>query len=277
MRLRVAFLSCTIAAAGALAAAPATAGDIPTSCKIKLVNEHGTPNGDTYTVNVVSGPALSSCNSPSGQCTAISYQVTGSVVPERIGVLEGVGVVSADGGASNIVHPPCHGDKSTELGKNSCHEQAIGVVPDGSTTNLKVTLDGARSTSPTSLVVVKGLFSGTCVIEGTGLDDSAGPFQNVFKIETNVFEGCAVTFKFDSSGNVVSAVNDPKQSDPTAVCSPLVTTTIDKLTVTLDIPGQGPTALGAGQFGDGYISSGSASCTSRVVAGRVYTWGAPCP
>jgi hypothetical protein len=277
MRSTVAFLSCTLAAAAVLAAAPVMAADIPTSCTIKLADEHGTPNGDTYSVSVVSGPSLSSCNAPSGQCTSIQYSVSGKVTPERIGVLEGVGVVSADGGSTNIIHPPCHGDKSTELGKNSCHEQAIGFVPDGGTTNLKLTLDGQRSTSPTSLVVVKGKFSGTCVIEGTGLDDSAGPFQNVSKVETNIFEGCAVTFKFDASGNVVSAVNDPKQSDPNADCSPLITTTVDKLTVTLDIPGMGTQTLGAGQFGDGYISTGSASCTSRVVAGRVYTWGKPCP
>jgi hypothetical protein len=48
--------------------------------------------------------------------------------------------------------------------------------------------------------------------------------------------------------------------------------TVDKLKVTLD-----GVDLGSGQFGSGYVSSGSASCTTRIIGGRLYTWGSPCP
>jgi hypothetical protein len=37
------------------------------------------------------------------------------------------------------------------------------------------------------------------------------------------------------------------------------------------------TTLGKGKFGDGYISTGGDSCTTRVIGGKVYTWGTPCP
>ena len=36
-------------------------------------------------------------------------------------------------------------------------------------------------------------------------------------------------------------------------------------------------SLGEGQFGEGYVSSGTNSCTTRIIGGRVYTWGNPCP
>jgi hypothetical protein len=48
---------------------------------------------------------------------------------------------------------------------------------------------------------------------------------------------------------------------------------VDQLT--LFVPGPGN--VGVPKFGDGYVSSGTNSCMTRIIGGRVYSWGAPCP
>jgi hypothetical protein len=279
MRLNKAFLSCTlVAAAGLLAARPAMTADIPTSCKLYLLTDKGHPEEKhPWFVNVSSGPSFVSCNSPSGQCTEIEYEISGLFPADRFAVLEGVDVMFVNGGGQTQSYAPCAGDPFTGIGKHACHEQAVAISPSGPVTKLKIGLDGQRKTSPTSIVVQKGDDTRACLIEGIGVDDGAAPSQSLQTVETKVFEGCAVTFKFDSAGNVLSAANDVKHSDPGATCTPLIITTVDKLSLTLDIPGVGSQSLGLAQFGDGYISTGSASCTSRVIGGKVYTWGKPCP
>jgi hypothetical protein len=279
MRLNMAFLSCTlVAAAGSLAAGPLMAANMPTSCKLYLQNDKGGPEEKHFwVVNVSSGPSFVSCESPSGQCTEIEYEISGTMVADRFAVLEGVDVMFMNGGGATQSYAPCAGDPVTQIGKHACHEQAVAILPSGPVTKLKIGLDGQRKPSPTSIAVQKGDDTRACLIEGIGVDDGAAPLQSLQTLETKVFEGCAVTFKFDSAGNVLSAANDVKLSKPEAHCTPLIITTVDKLSLTLDIPGMGSQSLGLAQIGDGYISSGSASCTSRVIGGKVYTWGSPCP
>ena len=100
------------------------------------------------------------------------------------------------------------------------------------------------------------------------------PFAALKRAETIVFKGCAVTFKYVlATGAVESAVLDPSESDHHANCSDLVVSSADKLSLSLDGVGD----LGIAKFGEGYISSGSDSCTTRVILGTLYTWGSPCP
>jgi hypothetical protein len=108
------------------------------------------------------------------------------------------------------------------------------------------------------------------------------PFQQAQKNETVNFKGCAVTFVYDVlTGSVLSAALDPAQSTKPACpagvnndqcCAFNGGEDVSHLELTLN--GQ---PLGSGQFGEGYVSSGTNSCTTRVIGGRVYTWGSPCP
>jgi hypothetical protein len=101
------------------------------------------------------------------------------------------------------------------------------------------------------------------------------PFAEIKRAETIVFKGCAVTFIYDDNGGVVKVFNDPKFSTGGfhSNCSEVVVSEASALS--LNIEGIGD--LGLGQFGDGYFSSGSNSCTTRVIGGNLYTWGSPCP
>ena len=270
MRNRRAFFSCTSAVVGALLAAGVAMAhddhhdDLPRSC-----------TGGGWVITVVAGPcAVSNPSSPacaaSGAWTGIEYEITGAADHVATLVTSNNNVSVATG---NQVYAACAGDPMTGLGKYSCHEKAVKVNPDSYTHRFWVVVDGSKAPVETSIVAKKGRSSKSFLIEGLGLP--INPFQALQKTETIVFKGCAVTFVFDAlTGGVLSATNDPDKSDPTATCSDVIVSTVDKLSLTLDVPGVGP--LGLGKFGDGYISTGENSCTTRVVGGKVYTWGSPC-
>jgi hypothetical protein len=66
----------------------------------------------------------------------------------------------------------------------------------------------------------------------------------------------------------------------TAGCS-LHQTSVENLKLEVSDPaicgGDPSCTLGAGKFGEGYVHSGSNSCTTRIIGGRMYSWGSPCP
>jgi hypothetical protein len=293
MRFKRAFLSCAaVAALGLLAAGTATAGGghhypppppppPADDCSSTPIPQPAPPptscSTGQYTITVTSGPSFVSCDSPSGQCTEIEYTVDGN--PDRVAALAGVGIQYVDGPGAGW-YPPCVGDKSTDFAEKSCHEQVAKFTP----TNVhafKIGLDGQRSSGPTTVVTKKGSTIGSCRIVGIGLEGVAGQFQTMQTTETVTFEGCAIDFVHDSSGAVLSATFDAEKSsrpacsdsgaDPLNCCSEIVVKNVDKLLLELDgMP------LGYGQIGDGYVSSGVHSCTTRIIGGRVYTWGSPC-
>jgi len=288
MRIRKAFLSCCVVAALGLLptqTAMATGGTPtaappapPTSCATGL-----------FQVEVSSGPSFVSCtptaSNPSGQCTEIEYQVVSGGKPDHVAAAEGIGIQYVVG-PGNQWYPPCAGDPVTDVGEKSCHEQAAKFNPTSSVLKFKIGLAGHRTSGATTVATKKGSNIGGCRILGIGLEGGAtSEFQIVQKAETQDFKGCAVTFIHDSTGAVLSAELNTEEStkpacsapgaDPEACCSEVITSNIDKLSLTLDVPGVGE--LGAGQIGEGYISSGTNSCTTRVLGGRVYTWGSPCP
>jgi hypothetical protein len=293
MRTRNAVLSCAVVAmAGWLAAPVAMAGGRshdhhggsggggatptpaptapPTSCTIGC-----------YQVTVTAGPSFVSCTSPSGQCTEIEYTVTGGV-PDHVAAVEGVGIQYVDG-PGNQWYQACGGDPVTGLGENACHEQAAKFNPTSSVQKFKIGLDGQRASGPTTVAIKKGSDVGECRILGIGLDGVASLFQSTQKKETINFKGCAMTFTRDAAtGAVLNVAFDPSQStkpscsasgaDPMACCSDLITTNVDKVNLSVD-----GLDLGFGQLGDGYLATGNNSCTTRIIGGRVYTWGSPCP
>ncbi len=300
MRIRRAFLSCTVVAAlGLFTAGTAMAkgghhGSNPppppppppgSSCSsIPTPAPPPPPTSCTigqFTISVTSGPSFVSCASPSGQCTEIEYTVTGGL-PDHVSAVEGVGIQYVSGPGAGW-YEPCVGDHDTDFAERSCHEQVAKFSPTYSIQKFKIGLDGQRSSGPTSVATKSGSTIGACRIVGIGLDGVAGQFQSIQTTENVNFEGCSVKFRRDATtGAVLSATLDPQMStkpacsasgaDPANCCSDLTTSNVDKLSLTLD-----GVDLGAGQIGDGYVSSGAHSCTTRIIGGRVYTWGSPCP
>jgi hypothetical protein len=289
MRIRRAFLSCTVVAAlGLFATGTTMAGghshgggsssnwNMPTSKPSPAPTSCTTGN---YTITVTHGPSFVSC--ASGQCTEIEYTVTGPGTPDEIAVATGLGVQYVHG-PNPAWYPPCVGDEDTDIAEGACHEQAAEVHPTSSLPQtFTVGLDGQRSPGPTTIAVKRGSSVGLCRIQGIGLDSVPGQFDSTQTTERLTFEGCAVDFVHDSTGAVLSATLSPESTKPLCsangnvapCCSDVITSNIDKLTLTLEGVGE----LGAGQVGNGTVATGSNSCTTRIIGGRVYTWGSPCP
>jgi hypothetical protein len=301
MRNSKAFFSVAITAAAALLAGTAVmaAGPKATRSRRPMTQQQAitqqqaappttcTTEFEAATFTVTRGPTFVPCEVPGGQCTEIEYQqVSGS--RRAVYVLEGKGVVAVyPPNEGTVVGPPCLGVDG--FGAGACHEQAVRTFPDEGGV-FSITVEGVRRPSPTSVAVnVEGLES--CEILGLGLENSPNPDQTTQTTETIDFEGCAVTFLRDAqTGDVVSAALDPDQSTKPLCTSPgqqdccralfaeedgttLVPQPVTELEVTL----ADGTTLGKGKFGDGYISTGGDSCTTRVIGGKVYTWGKPCP
>lgn len=269
MRTKVAFLAGSLAVAGLLAASGASAGNYY-SC-----------SSFAPTVTVTAGPCPVSSGAPvaceaAGPYTGIRYKVTGS--PDQVAALVTANnaVVSA-----GTVYAACKGDPATGLGVNSCHEKAIalGGCGGGATAEFWVVVAGKRGPVQQSVALKKSSCVKSVAITGLGYEISEfAPLQTVESIN---FKGCVVDFTRDPlTGSVTNAVlnqlasTKPRcdTSSQTNCCSEVISNTVDKLSLTLNgVP------LGDGQIGDGYVSSGTNSCTTRVVGGRVYTWGSPCP
>jgi hypothetical protein len=285
MRNRKAFLSVVVSAAALLATTPAMTQS-PTP------EPSGTCMAGAYQVQAY-GPEFVACpdNDPAG-CTTIQYKVTPA--PAHVATVVSSlntqppwtkGVVSVTGGGSNgsFSFFPCEGDTVTNLGLWACHEEAARINPNGAFADFRITVRGKREAAPKSVVTKKGNSIGACEIVGIGEVGTAvrNPFETVLRTETLRFKGCAVTFDYDlATGDVVNAALNEGESekpacgvgDPPGSCCDFDIQDVSKLELKLN-----GTSLGSGKFGQGYVSSGTNSCTTRVIGGRVYTWGSPCP
>jgi hypothetical protein len=262
MQDRKAFFSGAIAAAALLLAgiSASAAAQPASSCRV----------GD-FQFTVSSGPSFVPCDFSGGQCTEIEYRVLPS--PGTVYALQGKGVV----GVSNEgqAFKPCEGVGS--FGRGSCHEQAVRTSPDDSG-RFKITLAGLRRASPTSVAIGVDPPQ-ACEIVGIGLENSPNPEEATQATETIDFKGCVVEFtRNPATGEVVSA--RLTRDSPEDCTSPFLgagRTLLPQPVADLEIRLKDGKSLGKGNFGDGYISTGKESCTTRVIGGRVYTWGAPCP
>jgi hypothetical protein len=252
-----------------------------------------------FDVRVSSGPTFVPCDAPGGQCTEIEYVVvtTGhdhkKKKPSHVFVLQGVGVWDVEPPGSQW-YAPCEGipgERDPGFGRSVCHEQAIKINTRRGVTNFKITLAGLRRPSPTSVAILTGDDHhgwkhdddrvSACTILGLGLEAGPNPDQTTLRTETIDFKGCEVEFTRDAvteevvEARLLTSVSDsglPCQSptlDEENRIKPLLAAEVE---VSL-----GRFNLGAGKFGEGYVSTGTESCTTRVIGGRVYTWGSPCP
>jgi hypothetical protein len=276
MRNRRVFLS-LIAVAAVVAATGATA-------------QGTTPPQSCTTTNLWSvtatGPTTGPCPGSPDTCTAIAYSIPGigALQPstDHVATLVHADVVpfALDPPASKFANACGAGDSVTGFGIYACHEQAVRLNA-GQTKNdeFRIVAKGTWVATKTTLLVKKGKSIGSCTIVGLGPQ----PTPTVAPVtEVLTHAGCAVQFTLDgATGSVLSAALVPELSDK-PLCEPnppnrndccsLLIDDVQNLEITL-----GGQLLGTGKFGNGYVQSGDASCTTRIVGGRVYTFGSPCP
>jgi hypothetical protein len=258
-----------VASAGLLAATPALAQDAAPSLSCS------TPNG--YSI-VATGPAYVSCGvNNQDTCTQIIYDISGGT-PDHVAtfVRAEAGPVAATGSFTQTT--PCGGDSVIGVAAGAvCHER-IARFNNQSTKGSRFTLtvNGRRKPLTTSVVVKKGSNQGACRIVGFGLLDttggdacvsSCGNFnvnQTVRKIESFKFKDCEVSFEFDPNtgaivpnGFTLVAGNCALSEGPSGaltISGPGIFSDSEQVT-----------------FGDGFVSSGGDSCTTRIIGGKYYT------
>jgi len=269
MRIRKVFLSCTTLAAVVLALAVTTvlAEDDESTCT----------NPSTPIAVVVAGPCpVSNTGSPActgtGGWTGIQYKVN------KTGLTDVATLVtennSVPGGTS--IQPACKGDSKTGLGKKSCHEKAVKpvVFSVGSDKFFWVLVNGSKDPVDTTVAGKVGSKVYCSKVPGLGLDAPAAQVT-----ETLTHDGCSVEFTLNSATGTVISAKLTQESIDSGCSSPSLGDggVIDPKSVgALEINLDG-TSLGAGAFGSGYFQTGANSCITRIVGGRVYTWGNPCP
>jgi hypothetical protein len=264
---KMAFLCCAIVAAMSLLASPAamaTGGS--NSCAAFAPN-----------VEVVEGPCpVSDPSNPvctgQGAYTGIKYQNTGTCADHLATLVTRDSIVSLATG--NQVYSACSGDPLTGLGKLSCHEKAVKVNPATQTTAFWVVVQGTKDPIETSVVAKKGSCLVSKALPGLGQDAPAAPVTEILQ-----HGACAVEFTLNAVTGKVQSAKLTQASLDAGCESPSMGsdgTLNGKPAENLELV-LGGVSLGFTNFGEGYVNTGSASCTTRIVGGRVYSWGAPCP
>jgi hypothetical protein len=261
------FLSCAIVAGVMLAAGAAMA-------------DQCTAGG--YTISTP-GPVAS------GASTSITYTIAGPSAPDHVATVVASGstdcfttsitsVTGSNPASGNQKYGPAVGDPVTGLGKWACHEEAAKINPNGNVFNFSVTVSGTRSPAPKSVAVKKGSKISSCEIVGIGdpgVEPEVAPVTEIIKEPGSQ---CAVEFTLDRiTGNVLHA---EVTGDSSAGCK-LNQTPVENLSLQVNGPfgtcADATCQLGNAKFGTGYVHSGTGSCTTRIIGGRVYSWGDPCP
>jgi hypothetical protein len=265
-----AFLSCIVVAGIGLLAAPAamaTGGSCsPTIWTIEVV-----PPGACR----VNDPAEPECGDV-GEYTGIQYKLSGTGADHVSTLVTIDNVVSLASGNTVYSTLSCKGDTVTGLGKYSCHEQAVrfnpaiykqpggGLVP--TDRFLWIIVSGNKQPILTSIAVKKGSCVQPYAVLGLGVDAPAASVT-----ETLQHGACTVEFTLNAlTGTVLSAKLTQDSLD--AGCN-LRIDDVEEGNVTVrinnvDLPIK---------FGQGYFQSGDTSCTTRVIGGKLYSWGSPCP
>lgn len=275
-------LMCALCVVAVAIAAPTWAQvELPTSCTT-----------ENFSI-AVSNPCMGDCafagtplfcGSGTG-CTGVTYTITGGSNPDHVATLVPEDATIVVPASSADISPPCEGDGVTGIGEYSCHEQAVRLNADADTTSFHLVVQGVAEPIPSSIVVKAGRkITEACMIAGLGTGTpyvlgscvpSCGdydPNQTIIKTEVLNFKGCRLEFQYSLETGEVTSVQLSLDSPPG--CQ-LLDFPVDQLQIT--VPGSsGPATMGA-TFGDGFISAGTESCSCRVIGGRVYCWGSPCP
>jgi hypothetical protein len=223
----------------------AAASDLPFEC---------TTNGGGKWKIVAHGPTSISCPAPaSGACTAMQFAIQPLVgtQPDHVAILAGhdVTIVSTD---SRNVAAPCDGDSVTYLGIRDCSMQAVRMNKDAQTGFFELIVTGDAQPIESSVVVKKGKVIEECRIVSLGLDPVVcDPKAQQASKETFTFDDCEVEIALNPcTGEPLTATTVSGNCAVGAV-------SIDE--IKLEING----VLQDVTVGEGWLSSGDDSCTTR--------------
>jgi len=239
----------------ALTVGIAGATDKPMSCT--------TDGGGNWTVTAV-GPLSITCpGGLVGDCTEVRYQIVSNfgLLPDHVAVLaeHDAAVVIPE---SRFVSPPCTGDSVTLLGTRDCSTQAVRMNQNADTHSFELAVLGAKDLTTSSIVIKKGKVIEECRIAALGTE-TFNPNSQRITTEELTFKGCTVRIPRDPiTGEAGEAVISGDGCVFVANGTPVGSGE-------LLINGQ---SVGMLTYGDGALSSGTASCTTKVISNRLYTW-----
>ena len=241
---------------------------VPAAASSTIPFECTTDGGGNWTISATQPHAVTIDN-PDGTTslgTEIEYKVTSNygLSPDHVLVLAGYGVDVVIPEARNV-YEPCVGDTGTTyLGIHDCSSIAVRMNKNNDTQTFELAVLGDEDPTNSSIVVKKGKVIEECRIASLGKrDDTFDPHAQVTAAQEITFKGCTVTIPTDTStgeGGVATITGDNcvfvANAEPVSVGE-------------LVVNGQ---SVGTLTFGDGSLSSGTASCTTKVISRRIYTW-----
>ena len=245
-----------LAAALVLAAAAAQATDAPLSCNT---------DGGGWTVTATA--PFSAANSPGGgTCTGITYTIfpRRGEIPDHVALLaeHDVDIVVP---TSNFISAPCAGDTVSLLGFRDCSTKAVRLNQNLQKVGpFDLIVQDKLQAVPSSIVVKKGKVVEECRIASLGRPyDVFDEHAQVTTSTTIDFEGCVATIPTDVSTGEGGAAT------LTGSGCKFVANGVPVGQAKLIVDGKD---VGFLNHGVGYVSSGSDSCTTKVISNKLYTW-----
>jgi hypothetical protein len=182
----------------------------------------------------------------------------------------------------NVEEPtPCKGDSSTGLGKYSCHEKAV-KIDYADRQKFWVVVKDNKQPLMTSVVAKKYSNTYCAAVLGFGLDSVAAPVTQILTHCTDPEVSstcCSVEFTLDQIGGSALKAKFTQESLDNDCSSPemkadgtILGQPIGNLELVLD-----GRSLGSANYGIAELNSGDTSCTTKIIGGKVYTYGKPCP
>jgi hypothetical protein len=238
------------------ASAAASASDAPSQC---------TTSGGGWTVNVSAPFEPVSC--PAERCTGLTYNLTPrrGETPDHVAVLvdhEPPIVIPP----STFTSAPCSGDTVSGLGFRDCSSQTARINQSQQKTGpFDLVVEGVVKPIGASIVVKKGKVIEQCRIASLGAPfEVFDPHAQVRTSETIQFKHCEMTIPVDP------ITGEPGEATLTGTGCKFVAngSPVQSLSLTVDgVP------LGNGNWAaDGGVSTGSNSCTTRTISGRLYSF-----
>lgn len=229
----------------ALMGAPSSfASDIQFSC---------TTNGGGWTVEATA-PASVPCVVGGGECTAMNYTITprpGVSTPDHVAILVDHALTVEPIGSRTIALP-CDGDSVSNIGIRDCSTQAVRMNEEGETRTYKMSVQGDAGVFSSSIVVKKGKQIEECGIASLALlASTCDPKAQQTSKETFTFDDCEVEITLNP------CTGEPLTSTVVSGDCAVGSIAIDE--IKLEING----VLQNVTVGEGWLSSGQDSCTTR--------------